>query len=47
MYNCGMKRMNSQLSFLYVGISKAKVGLILGSDLNKALTHILLTLPLT
>ena len=34
--------------FLYVGISKAKFGLILESDLNnKALTHILLILPLT
>ena len=32
---------------VYVGISKAKLGLILGSDFNKALTHILLTLPLT
>ena len=31
----------------YIGISKEKLGLILGSDLNKALTHILLTLPLT
>ena len=28
-------------------MSKAKFGFILGSDLNKALTHILLTLPLT